>query len=212
MFNKIKLFFFNRKWRRINRNNHTWALNIFDDSCVTVGKETYGPLFVGTQNKDAKLNIGSYCSIGPKVAFMLSNDHPVSRISTFPFKVKILGETNEAISKGNIVVEDDVWIGYGATILSGVHIGQGAVVAAGAVVTKNVAPYSIVAGVPARVIRSRFDEKQINMLIKLDFSKLDKETIKEHIQDLYQDVSEDTDLSWFPQKNVEDLAWMEEKR
>ena len=65
---------------------------------------------------------------------------------------------DEATSKGDIIVQDDVWIGYGATILSGLTIGQGAVIAAGSVVTKDVTPYSVVAGVPARVIKYHFGE------------------------------------------------------
>lgn len=71
---------------------------------------------------------------------------------------------HEATSKGDIVVKDDVWIGYGSIILSGVHIGQGAVIAAGSVVSHDVPPYAIVGGVPARLIKYRFSEEMTKKL------------------------------------------------
>jgi serine acetyltransferase len=111
---------------------------------------------------------------------------------------------NEAFSKGNIVIDDDVWIGYGVTILSGVHIGQGAVVAAGAVVTKDVPPYAIVGGVPAKIIKYRFSPEIIEELMKIDYSKLEEDDIKNHIDDLYSEI-----------KTVEDakkiVGWMQKE-
>ncbi|MGN9105593.1 DapH/DapD/GlmU-related protein [Oliverpabstia intestinalis] len=92
----------------------------------------------------------------------------------------------ESFAKGDIRVDDDVWIGYGASIMSGVHIGQGAVVAAGAVVTKDVPPYAIVGGVPAKVIKYRFEPEMIEELLKVDYSELTKEDIEKHIDDLYR--------------------------
>lgn len=104
----------------------------------------------------------------------------------------------EAVSKGDITIEDDVWIGYGATILSGVKIGQGAVIAAGAVVTRDVPPYAIAGGVPAKVIKWRFPQAIIDKLVKIDFSKLDEKMVRKHIDELYEKVDENTDLSWLP--------------
>ncbi|MDY6420297.1 MAG: CatB-related O-acetyltransferase [Succinivibrio dextrinosolvens] len=112
-------------------------------------------------NSLSKLKIGSFCSIAPKVTFILNSDHYTNNLSSFPFKVMCLGShKSEAISYGDIVVDDDVWIGYGATILSGIHVGQGAIIAAGAVVSKDVPPYAIVGGVPARIINSSFPDKK----------------------------------------------------
>lgn len=71
---------------------------------------------------------------------MLSADHPTDLLSTYPYKVKLLNQPLEGVSKGDIVVGDDVWFGFRSTIMSGVHIGQGAIIAAGAVVTKDVPP------------------------------------------------------------------------
>ena len=101
----------------------------------------------------------------------MSGEHSITGIMTYPLidDVKI-----NSRSKGDIIVADDVWIGYGATIMSGVHIGQGAVVAADAVVTKDVPPYAIVGGVPAKVIKYRFEPEMIEELLKVDYSKLTK--------------------------------------
>ena len=128
-------------------------------------------------------------------------DHAVDRISTFPFKVKCLETAEyEAVSKGDIIVDDDVWIGQNAVILSGVHIGQGAVVAAGAVVSKDVPPYAVVGGVPAKVIKYRFSQEIIDELMKVDYSKLDVELVREHENDLYAELTDVGQLDWLPKK------------
>lgn len=198
--NRLKKYKFRKKWRFLNMHNETTAECIFNLNLVSVGKKTYGGINVLTFNEISKLRVGNYCSIGPDVIFIVSADHFVHNISTYPFKVKILNERFEGISKGDIIVDDDVWIGYGATILSGVHIHQGAVIAAGAVVTKDVPPYAIVGGAPANIIKYRFDEKIIEKLLKIDFGKLTEETVREHIDELYRNVDENTDLSWLPEK------------
>ena len=148
----------------------------------------------------SKVVIGNYCSIAPDVTFIPHLDLYTNHISTYPFKVYIKGERFEATSKGDIIIDDDVWIGYGATILSGVHIGQGAVITAGAVVSRDVPPYSVSGGVPARVLKYRFSEKIIQKLMMVDFEKLDERLISSHIDELYEAVNEDTDLSWLPLK------------
>jgi len=199
----LKFYMFKYQWRKYNRHNNTYAANIFDMSCVNVGKYTYGVIHVLTYNKINKLNIGNLCSIGPNVIFILSADHNINTISTFPFKVKILGDELEGISKGDIIIDDDVWIGCGSIILSGVHIGQGSVVAAGSVVTKDIPPYAIVGGVPARVIKYRFEESICRKLEKIDFSKIDENIVKQYIDELYKKVTKDTELSWLPQKEEE---------
>lgn len=196
----VRRYILKRKWRSLNKHNKTSVVGIFNLDCVTVGRETYGGINALTFNETSKLFIGNFCSIAPNVMFIVSADHYVQNISTYPFKVKVLNEKLEGVSKGDIIVDDDVWIGYGATILSGVHIGQGAVIAAGAVVAKDVPPYAIVGGVPAKVIRYRFDEKMIEKLIKIDYSQLTEEIVRERIDELYQSVDENTDLAWLPKK------------
>lgn len=197
---QIWLNHFKRSWRKVNAENDTVPMNLFPAELVNVGKYSYGELNVVTFNRCSKLKIGSYCSIAQHVYFMLDVEHRVNTVSTYPYKAKCLRLGDEAFSKGDIVVGDDVWIGYGATIMSGVHIGQGAVIAAGAVVTKDVPPYAIVGGVPAKVIRYRFEPEIVEELLKIDYSRLTDEMIKEHIDELYTNLEDVEQLEWMPKK------------
>ena len=199
-FMKTVDFIQRKKWRKLNKHNGTRMLRTNANAIVKVGNYTYGNLYVHISNTERQLTIGNYCSIAENVCFVLSSDHPLNRVSTFPFKTMILGIPKDGLSKGDIIVEDDVWIGYGATIMSGVHIGQGAVVAAGAVVTKDVPPYAIVGGVPAKVIKYRFEPEMIEELLKVDYSKLTKEDIEKHIDDLYTELKDPSQLDWMPKK------------
>ena len=111
-------------------------------------------------------------------------------LSTFPFRAKYLGHSNPT-TKGKIVVEDDVWIGYGATIMPGVHMGQGCVVGAGALVTKDVPPYAVVGGVPAKIIEYRFSSDLRKRLQQLNLSRLSTDFINNHLDLLETKVSMD---------------------
>lgn len=190
-------------WRKKNRHNNTTLRSYVPFDCISVGKNTYGEIDVLRLDQNSMLKIGSYCSIAPKVSFIMGAEHYTSHISTFPFKVKVLKDvSSEAYSKGNIIVDDDVWIGYSATIMSGVHIGQGAVIAAQSLVTKDVPPYAIVGGIPARIIKYRFENDLIKELLKVDFNNLTKEEIKEHVDELYDDLENITQLEWMPKKKL----------
>ncbi|MFT0848089.1 CatB-related O-acetyltransferase [Actinomycetaceae bacterium L2_0104] len=172
------------KWRMRNRHNSTSMGRYFDVSRVTVGRFSYGRInasFFGAT--DEGLRIGSFCSIAANVHFVCGGNHDVNSFSTFPFRKRFTGRV-EASSRGRIVVDDDVWIGTDALILSGVRLGQGAVVAAGSVVVKDVPAYAIVGGVPARVIRYRFDEETREALRQVDFDRIDEDFIMEHIAEL----------------------------
>lgn len=172
-FSYIKFYMFKKKYRKLNSHNFTQIMNYCDLSKVVVGKKTYGEIHVTDFSPaDTKLYIGSYCSIAPNVRFLLGGEHQLYSISTYPFKVLTFGESREAGSKGDIVVKDDVWIGDGAIICSGVNIGQGAVIAAGAVVTKDVEPYAIVGGNPAKLIKCRFCKELIDELKKMNITDL----------------------------------------
>lgn len=190
MLNRIKLILIRYKWRKNNKHNTTFPVAIFPITSVTVGKNTYGGLRILDYGGKYHCNIGNYCSIGPDVMFVLQADHEMNNISTFPYKVKINGEKSEAISKGNINIQDDVWIGCRAVILSGVTIGQGAVVAAGAVVVHDVPPYSIVGGCPAKIIGYRFNERVREKLLNLNYDRLTKQYIKNNLQYFYQSVND----------------------
>ncbi len=194
-------------FRELNPHNEISPANIFPVEDVIAGNYSYGSITVLSFGFDAKLHIGNYCSIASGVVFNLSADHPLENVSTFPFKVKcIKTEDKEANSKGSIIVEDDVWVGQNAIVMSGVHIGQGAVVAAGAVVTKDVPPYAVVGGVPAKIIKYRFPYETIAFLNTLDYSRLTEEMVREHVDDLYIPISDmDVDeiiklYDWFPKK------------
>ncbi len=195
----LKKQLFKKRWRTQNPHNFTNAEDLFDPSLVKVGDYTYGGLNVLTYNKDSRLKIGRYCSIAQEVMFILSADHYTNHISSYPFRVWVMGEKQEGVSKGDIVVENDVWIGFRATILSGVHIGQGAVIAAGAVVTEDVPPYAIVGGVPAKIIKYRFEPKMREAMLKIDYNNLTEEMIKEHINELYTELKDIEQLKWMPE-------------
>ena len=190
-----------KKWHKLHPNSGTTPMNDFDFEHVLIGKGTYGELNVVDFGGNAKLIINNYVSIAQHVSFILNAEHYTDHISTYPFKVKILRTQNtESFSKGNIIVDDDVWIGYGATIMSGVHIGQGAVVAAGAIVTKDIPPYAIVGGVPAKIINYRFEDAIIKELLKVDFKMIDEHLISTYQVDLYEKLTTIEQLKGFPKK------------
>jgi acetyltransferase-like isoleucine patch superfamily enzyme len=167
-------------WRFRNPHNETTlveshgAIN-FDN--VTCGRRSYGGLSVWTFGSgDEALRIGHFVSIADDVKFLLGGNHAYTGFSTFPFMAKYFGVA-EAQSKGPIVIEDDVWIGYGTTVLSGVTIGKGAVIAAGSVVTKDIPPYAVAGGNPARPIKPRFAPEVIERLLAFDFSTLSDQAV-----------------------------------
>lgn len=153
-------------------------------SLIKCGKYSYGnPKIVKFNIENEKLEIGNYVSIADNVTFILSGNHYIDTFTTYPFKVNCFSEKVEAWGKGPIKVGDDVWIGYGATILSGVTIGQGAVIAAGSVVVKDVESYSVVRGNPAKLLKYRYPKEIIEEMKKIDFSKIEPDDLKD-IQDL----------------------------
>ena len=188
----IKLARINRIWRKRNKHNQTSISNFFDLSLVSVRSGSYGGIRIISSGSQGHLSIGNYCSIAPEVSFVLNNDHRSDLVSTFPFKIKCLNQNIvEAVSKGGIIVDDDVWIGYRAIILDGVHIGQGAIVAAGAVVANDVPPYAIVGGVPAKIIRMRFDDETIAALMAVDYGEIDREFVEDNLELFYKSADKE---------------------
>lgn len=121
----------------------------------SIGRFTYGSPLVMFDSPDINLKIGSFCSIAGGVAIFLGGNHRIDYTTTFPFNFvfeEFCGFKGHPASKGDVIIGNDVWIGSCAVILSGVTIGDGAVIGANSIVTKDVEPYSVVAGNPARKI------------------------------------------------------------
>jgi acetyltransferase-like isoleucine patch superfamily enzyme len=136
-----------------------------------IGEHTYGTPAVLTWQEGTSLKIGKYSSIADNVTIFLGGNHRTDWVTTYPFNVLdpaadyIKGHPH---SRGDVIIGNYVWPGRGYVIMSGVTIGDGACVAANAVVTRNVAPYAIVGGSPAKIIRKRFTDAQIEHLLSPD--------------------------------------------
>ncbi len=136
-----------------------------------------------------KLQIGKFCSIACGVKFLFNSaNHTLSSFSTYPFPLffeewglEKRGVTNAWDNKGDIVIGNDVWVGYEAVILAGVTIGDGAIIGTRAVVTKDVPPYTIVGGVPAKPIKRRFPEETISALLEIQWWNWSEERIARNI-------------------------------
>jgi acetyltransferase-like isoleucine patch superfamily enzyme len=152
---------------------------------ITVGRHTYGirkNTIIGATEK-SPVSIGHFCSIGGNVQILAHVGHPVDLPSTYPFRSLVFRHTknqtpapghlnHDSVTRGPIHIGHDVWVGHNALILSGVTIGIGAVIGAGAVVTRDIPPYAIAVGSPARVIRHRFDTAAISALLKSEWWEL----------------------------------------
>lgn len=126
-----------------------------------MGTNCYGVPNIKHAHADAMLSIGSYCSIAKNVEIFLGGNHRVDWISSYPFPAYLHQASHikdHETTRGNVNIGSDVWLCQNATIFSGITIGHGAVIANSAIVTKDVAPYEIVGGNPAKHIRWRFDE------------------------------------------------------
>ena len=146
-----------------------------------------------------RLIIGKFCSIaqGTKI-IMGSANHRITSISTYPFNVfggawsrKTPPHLSQLPFKGDTVIGNDVWLGRECVIMPGVKIGDGAIIGAYSVVTKNIEPYTVVGGNPAKVIRKRFDDELIELLLKLKWWDFDKEKLLEFLSVLCnEDIEE----------------------
>ena len=146
-------------------------------------------------DEPATLVIGKYCSLSIEIVILLGGNHRSDFVTTYPFSTiadwpEASGIEGHPSSKGDVRIGNDVWIGMGALILSGVTIGDGAVIAARAVVSGDVPPYAIVAGNPARVVRMRFPDDIIRQLLRLRWWDWDVERVRRYIPLLMQpDIS-----------------------
>lgn len=164
------------------QNRIVFLKNIIKNPQIIVGDYTYydDPEDVHNFEKNIlylfdfigdKLIFGKFCQIATGVRFIMNGgNHPIDGFSTYPFK--IFGDSwKEAklppVNKGDTIIGNDVWIGNGVTFMPRVTVGDGAIIASGSMVTKDVVPYSIVGGNPASLIRKRFDDKTIELLLEI---------------------------------------------
>lgn len=173
--------------------------NIIKNPNIVVGDYTYYDDFEDVQNFEKnvkyhfdfigdKLIIGKFCMVASGATFIMNGgNHLTEAISAYPFAI-FGGDWQNAMdgksypSKGDTIIGNDVWIGYNATIMTGVTIGDGAVIATNSTVTKDVEPYSVVGGNPAKLIRKRFSEEQIEILLQLKWWEWNIEKITRSVQ------------------------------
>lgn len=134
-----------------------------------IGIYTYGAPIVHDYPRSARLTIGAYCSIAAEVDIFLGGEHHPEWVTTYPFGAvwPEHDHLDQPKTRGDVRIGHDVWIGRGATIMSGVTIGDGAVIGARALIAKDVAPYMIVVGNPAKPLRTRFSAEQIERLLEI---------------------------------------------
>lgn len=145
-----------------------------EDGALVLGRHTYfRPTVHRYLGDEAIVRIGSFTSIADDVELLPGGNHRPDWVTTFAIQQRLGGAEEPPAgipaSKGDIVIGNDVWLGRGAKVLSGVHIGDGAVVAAWAVVTRDVRPYALVAGVPAIERRRRFDDETVDALLRISW-------------------------------------------
>lgn len=186
----IKKFIQSYIWRMNNKHNSTILCSFIPNlGSIKVGNYSYGYLNIESfSNNDEGLVIGSFVSIAANVKFILGGNHQINSFTTYPLKSIFIESSPEldAMTKGKIIVEDEVWIGYGAIILSGVTIGKGAIIAAGSVVVKNIEPYSIVGGNPAEFIKYRFSKEEIAERERININDLSKNFFIKNIDIFYK--------------------------
>ena len=158
----------------------------------SVGEHTYGHLNILDWGDGTKLHIGKFCSFAKNVTLILGGEHRADWVTMYPFSGKVFASVwpeakeikGHPKSKGDINIGNDVWVGYGVTILSGVTIGDGAVIGAMSLVTKDVAPYTIVAGNPAKFIRKRFSDKEVKELLRIKWWNWSEKKIRKNMKSL----------------------------
>ena len=175
--------------------------NVITNPNIIVGDYTYYDDFENVNNFEKnvkyhfefigdKLKIGKFCMIASDVKFIMNGaNHLTKSISSFPFAIfgedwKNAMDGKNYPTKGNTEIGNDVWIGFNSTIMPGIKIGDGAIIATNSTVTKNVEPYSIVGGNPAKEIKKRFTKEQIEKLLEIKWWNWEIEKITENVENL----------------------------
>ncbi len=191
----------NIKFPLENYDRLCFLKNVVKNPNIIVGDYTYYDDFENVENFEKnvkylfdfvgdKLIIGKFCMIASDVKFIMNGaNHMTDSLSTYPFAIFGKGWENAMEGKaypkkGNITIGNDVWIGYNATIMAGVTIGDGAIIATNSTIIKDVEPYSVVGGNPAKEIKKRFSKEVITKLLKLQWWNWDIQKITKNIQNL----------------------------
>ena len=150
---------------------------------MSIGKYTYGIPDIHFPNDNAKLEIGKFCSIGSNVNIYLGGNHRTDWVTTYPFghihqnKFNNFNGEGHPSTRGDVIIGNEVWIGNDVTIMSGVTIGDGVVIANNSHVVKNIEPYSLVGGNPAKLLKYRFTFEQIEKLLEIKWWDWDEDRI-----------------------------------
>jgi virginiamycin A acetyltransferase len=191
----------NLKFPLENYDRLCFLKNIITNPNIEVGDYTYYDDFNEVTNFEKnvkyhfdfigdKLIIGKFCMIASEVTFIMNGaNHLTKAITSYPFAIfgadwKNAMDGKNYPTKGNTIIGNDVWIGHKVTIMPGINIGDGAIIATNATVTKNVEPYAIVGGNPAKVIKMRFSKEEIDDLLKIKWWDWDIEKITKNVQNL----------------------------
>ncbi len=175
-----------------------YARVLYRNKNVVIGKHVWGIPKILFFDNEASLRIGSYCTIARKAVVLLGGEHGTDWFTLGEFrslfKKKYSYITGLPATKGDVEIGNDVYIGYEAIILSGVKIGDGAVIAARAVVTSDVPPYAIAGGNPAKVIRYRFKEETIEALLRIRWWDWDDDKVNRLVPHLLEEETSSSKL------------------
>ncbi|MGL4243377.1 MAG: CatB-related O-acetyltransferase, partial [Beijerinckiaceae bacterium] len=172
-----------RNWSNPHNLTRLHLKQLADRHGFEIGDWSYGRPKVRFPESGAKLSIGRFCSIADGVEILLGGNHRLDFATTYPFGAmtgvwpEAAGRTDFHASKGDVTIGHDVWLGSQCMIMSGVTVGHGAVVAARAVVTRDVPPYAIVGGNPAKIIRRRFEPAVVERLLAARWWDLPRDRI-----------------------------------
>lgn len=147
---------------------------------IEKGEGSYGDPYIAFPEKGTKVRVGKYSSIAVEVCIFLGGNHRTDWVTTYPFPniwPEVAYLKDSVTTKGDVIIGSDVWIGAGAVILSGVTIGDGAIIGASSVVAKNIPPYAVAVGNPARVVKYRYNEDTVGKLLKIKWWDWPKDQI-----------------------------------
>jgi len=199
--NSIRKIYYQRKYSSLKilsnvvlGNNNTFEEGVTLNDSVNVSKTSIGKYtYIAPRTHINRTKIGRYCSIGPEVLCGLGV-HPTSLVSTHPSFFSTKGQSQIVFADSNYfdevketILGNDVWVGARVTILDGLTIGDGAIIGAGSIVTKDVPPYAIVVGNPAKIIKYRFENEIIEKLLEIKWWTWEVEKIEKN-KELFLDV------------------------